>query len=184
MADRKNLTVLFLAVLIFMTTGCSSETNSNAADQKKPAQKSSNKLIEPCELITQAEAEEIMGVVFKEGKYSDQEMVGQKICFYETVDENSFVFFQISLTQNAFISPKIFASGQSTQTMFSAIKKAFPDGEIINGTGDDAFIAPPGIHILYGDYYMTLGAGNINKNRDKLNIASAKAMANLEAALK
>lgn len=184
MAHRKGWTALFLAILFFATTGCGSETGSNSADQKEPAKDTNAKLIEPCKLITQAEAEEIMGVALKEGQYSEQEMVGQKICFYETVDENSFAFFQISLTQNAFILPKIFASGQSAQTMFSAIKKAFPDGEIINGTGDDAFIAPPGIHILKGDYYMTLAAGNINQNRDKLKMAVGKAMANLETALK
>ncbi len=184
MAHRKNWTVLFLAVLIFATTGCGSETDSNAADQKEPAKNSSTKLIEPCELITKTEAEGIMGEALKEGKYSEQKMVGQKICLYEAADENSFVFFQISLTQNAFIPPKIFASGQSAKSIFSTIKEAFPDRDTINGTGDDAFIATPGIHILKGDYYMTIAAGNTNQNRDKLKIAGVKAMANLEAALK
>ncbi len=184
MAHRKNWTVLFLAVLIFAATGCGNETDSNAANQKEPAKNSNAKLIEPCELITQAEAEEIMGVALKERQYSENKVVGQKLCLYEAADENSFAFLNIGLTQNAFIPPKIFASGQSAKSIFSTIKEAFPDREAIIGTGDDAFVATPGIHILKGDYYMTIGAGNINQNRDKLKIAGVKAMANLEAALK
>lgn len=179
MAHRNRGWLLFAAVLFFLFSGSGGDWEACAAGQKKAAQ-----LIEPCELITQAEAEEIIGTALKEGQYSENKVVGQKMCLYEAADENSFAFLQISLTQNAFIPPKIFASGQSAQTIFSAIKEAFPDREAINGTGDDAFIATPGIHILTGDYYMTIGAGNINQNRDKLKIAGVKAMANLEAALK
>ena len=62
-----------------------------------------------------------------------------------------------------------------------SIKNAFPDRENINEIGDDAFIATPGIHILKGDYYLTIGVGNIKSNKDKLIRAGAKAMANLEA---
>lgn len=184
MAHQKRWMILFLAVSFFLTTGCGSETNSNSTDQKEPAQNSSTKLIEPCELITKAEAGEIMGVAFKEGKYSEQKMVGQKLCLYEAADENAFAFFQISLSQNAFIPPKILASGQNAQIIFSTIKAAFPDREMINGMGDEAFIATPGIHILKGAYYMTIAAGNINQNRDKLKTAGMTTMANLDAALK
>ncbi|MFO8083341.1 MAG: hypothetical protein R6U27_03370 [Desulfobacterales bacterium] len=49
--------------------------------------------------------------------------------------------------------------------------------------GDDAFIATTGIHILKGEYYLTIGAGNINRNKDKLTDAGANAMAKLESAL-
>lgn len=179
MMCRKREWILFAGVLFYLFSGSGGDWEACAAGPKKAAQ-----LIEPCQLITKAEAEEIMVVAFKEGQHSENKVVGQKMCLYEAADENSFAFLQISLTQNAFIPPKIFASGQTAQTIFGTIKEAFPDREAINGAGDDAFIATPGVHILYGDYYMTIGAGNINQNRDKLKIAGVKAMANLEAGLK
>ena len=179
MAHRKRGWVLFAALLIFSLPGSSSDWDAYAAGQKK-----SNQLIEPCKLITQAQAEAIMGVALKEGQHRENQVVGQKMCLYEAADENSFAFLNISLTQNAFIPPKILASGQNAKSIFSAVKEAFPDREAVNKMGDEAFIATPGIHVLKGDYYVTIGAGNINQNRDKLKIAGEKAMANLEAALK
>jgi hypothetical protein len=93
-----------------------------------------------------------MGEEMKDGQYSENKVVGQKICFYEATDENSFAFLQINLTQNSFISPNILASGQNAQTIFNSIKEAFPDRQDIKGMGDDAFIATPGIHTLKGEY--------------------------------
>jgi hypothetical protein len=144
----------------------------------------SAELIEPCELITRTEAEEIMGEKMKDGQYSENKVVGQKICFYEAADESSFAFLQISLTQNSFISQKVLTSGQNAQTIFNSIKEAFPDRQDIKEMGgDEAFIASPGIHILKGEYYLTIGAGNINRNKDKLINAGRKAMTKLEAVL-
>jgi hypothetical protein len=157
-----------------MFSGLDLDHDAHATGPKKSTQ-----LIEPCELITRTEAEEIMGAEMKDGQYSENKVVGQKICFYEAADENSFAFLQISLTQNSFVSPNVLASGQNAQTIFSSIKEAFPDRQDINGIGDDAFIATPGIHILKGDYYLTIGAGNINRNQDKLTDAGVKAMAKI-----
>jgi hypothetical protein len=179
MAHRKRGWILFAAVVFFTVPGSGSHWDACAAGQQKTHQ-----LIEPCELITQVEAEEIMGVALKEGQYRENQVVGQKMCLYEAADENAFAFLNISLTQNAFMPPKIFAAGQNAKSIFSTIKEAFPDREAVNEMGDDAFIATPGIHILKGDYYVTVGAGNINQNRDKLKIAGIKTMANLEARLK
>jgi hypothetical protein len=178
MAHRKRGWILFAAFFIFTLPGSSSDWDAYAAGQQKTHQ-----LIEPCELVTQAEAEKIMGVALKEGQYRENQVVGQKMCLYEAADKNAFAFLNISLTQNAFIPPKIFAAGQNAKSIFSTIKDAFPDREAVYEMGDDAFIATPGIHILKGNYYVTIGAGNINQNRDKLKIAGVKTMANLEAAL-
>lgn len=185
MTNRKGLRGLFLVILIFALTGCGNEGDSKAAGQKEPTKSDSTKLIEPCELITHAEAEEIMGVKFKEGQYSEQKMVGGKMCFYDSMDEDASAFFQISINQKAFMPPKLLASGQSAKTLFTPIKEGFSDTRIdIKGMGDDAFIATPGIHILKDDYYITIAMGNIVKNKERIKAAGAKAVANLEAALK
>jgi len=175
----KKLFILFPAIFIFLTsllfTGGNDHT-AHSADLKKSA-----KLIEPCNLISKNEAENIMETPLREGHYTENKITGQKICIYEAADKNSFVFLQISLTQNEFIPANILSAGQNAKTIFTSIKNAFPDRENINEIGDDAFIAPPGIHILKGDYYLTIGAGNIKRNKDKVISAGAKAMANIEA---
>ncbi len=172
------LLTAFIFPIFYLLPGWNLDYDVHATDPKMSAQ-----LIEPCELITRTEAEKIMGEEMKDGKYSENKVVGQKICFYEAADENSFAFLQISLTQNSFISPNVLASGQNAQTIFNSIEEAFPDRLNIKGMGDDAFIATPGIHILKGDYYLTIGVGNINRNKDKLTDAGAKAMTKLEAVL-
>ena len=179
MSCYKDLLILFSAIFIFLALILFQERNdhiAHAANRKKSTQ-----LIEPCKLISKNEAESILETALREGQYSENKIVGQKICIYEAADKNSFVFLQISLTQNEFIAPNVLSSGQNAKTIFTSIKNAFPDRENINEIGDDAFIATPGIHILKGDYYLTIGAGNIKSNKDKLISAGAKAMANLEA---
>lgn len=179
MSCYKNILILYSAIFIFSTLIFFQQKNDHivhAADRKN-----SNQLVEPCKLISKNEAESILGTALREGQYSENKIVGQKICIYEAVDKNSFVFLQISLTQNEFIAPNVLSSGQNAKTIFTSIKNAFPDRENINEIGDDAFIAIPGIHILKGDYYLTIGAGNIKSNKDKIISAGAKAMSNLEA---
>ena len=175
----KNLFILFSAIFIFLTSLLFTGENdhaAHAADLQKATQ-----LIEPCNLISKTEAESVMGTALSEGQYTENKITGQKICLYEAADKNSFDFLQISLTQNKFIPPNILSSGQNAKTIFTSIKDAFPDREDINKIGDDAFIAPPGIHILKGDCYLSIGAGNIKRNRDKLISAGVKAMENIEA---
>lgn len=175
----KNLFIVVSVVFTFLVLILFQEMNAHiaiAADQKKSTQ-----LVEPCKLISKNEAESIMGTALQEGQYSENKRVGQKICIYEAVDRNSFVFLQISLTQNAFIAPNVLSSGQNAKTIFTSVKNAFPDRENISNIGDDTFIATPGIHILKGDYYLTIGAGNIKRNKDKLIKAGEKAVANIGA---
>ena len=182
--QTRGWTLIGVVFVIFTIIGCGSEKEATTTAQKESDQKSSAKLIEPCELITKTEAEAIMGVALKAGQRSENEVVGQKMCLYEAADENSFLFLNVSLTQNAFIPPEILASGQTAQSIFSTIKEAFPDRETVDGTGDDAFVATPGIHILKGDYYLVIGAGNIDQHRDELKIAGDKVISKLETLLK
>ena len=168
--------VCILSALTFLSAN--GGPNVNGADEQ-----ASMPLVEPCDLISKVEAEEVVGAALKEGQYSENKVVGQKICLYEAADSDSFAFLQLSLTQDAFIAPKVLASGQDAKAIFTSIKNAFPDREDISGIGDEAFIATPGIHILKGDYYLTVGMGNIKRNKAGLIEAGKMAVANLEAAL-
>lgn len=130
-------------------------------------------IIDPCDVIPQMVAEKIMGEKLKSGQLREQKATGQKICLYEAVEGNPFAMLQISLLQ-----------GQRAKKIFSVIKTNFPNYESVTGIGDDAFIATPGIHILKNDYYLTIAAGNLNRNRAKVHVAGKKAVASLEMELK
>ena len=130
-------------------------------------------VIDPCELITHMEAEEIMGEKMKASKLQEQKATGMKLCLYEAADDNSFAMLQISIHQ-----------GQIAKETYSIIKNNFPDHEMIDRIGDDTFIATPGIHILQNGYYLTIAAGNLNQNRDKVLVAGKRAVANLKMELK
>ena len=172
-----SVSTAFVIFLLTFLSVCGID-NVEASDQDN-----SMPLIDSCELISKAEAEKIMGTALKEGQQSENKVVGQKICLYEAADSDSFAFLQISLTQDAFMAPKVLASGQSAKTIFTSIKEAFPDRESVAGIGDDAFLATPGLHVLKGGYYLTIGAGNLKSNKGRLISAGDKAVANLEASL-
>ncbi len=125
--------------------------------------------IDPCDLLTHQEVDKIMGEKMKEGKLDEQKITGTKRCFYQARNVNSFSLLQISIVE-----------GKKAKEYFSVIKKGFPDHEVIEGVGDDAFIATPGIHILTKSYYITIAAGNINKNKDKALAAGKKVVYNLK----
>ena len=109
----------------------------------------------------------------KAGKLREQKAIGMKLCLYEAADDNSFGMLEVSIIQ-----------GQTAKETFSVIKNNFPDHEMIDGIGDDTFIATPGIHILKNGCYLTIAAGNLNRNRDKVLEAGKRAVANLEMELR
>ncbi|HWQ73002.1 MAG TPA: hypothetical protein VN370_11880 [Desulfitobacteriaceae bacterium] len=165
---------LFIAVVL---TGCS---QGAAVSDKESSTKNntSGKLIEPSELISKAEAEQLLGESLQEAKNSEQKVVGLKISNYDAVKEDTFKFLQVSLTQQAFMPD----NGQSSQAIFRALRDNFPANVKVDGVGDEAFIAPPGIHILKGSYYILIAVGNSDdvKNREILISAAKKALENLE----
>lgn len=131
--------------------------------------------LEAFDLLSKSEAEEIVGKSLKEGELSEQENIGLKKCIYYSVDEESFI--QISLSQKTSVSV------MHPKDNYYAIKANFPDHVGVEGIGDDAFIATPGLHILYEDYYIVIAAGNTSnlETIEKLNITGKKAIENLQS---
>ena len=64
-------------------------------------------------------------------------------------------------------------NGQTPQKLYAALKGNFPNALKVDGIGNDAFIAPPGLHILAGNYYLTVAVGNSN---DPKNLELLKAI--------
>jgi hypothetical protein len=166
---KKIITIVAILTMAFIA-GCS--------DSPSGKEKSQGKLIDPCNLITKADAQQFVGEPFKDAEKRENKVVGQKFCIYNSAKEGSFRLFQISLTEQA-LMPN---SGQSPKSIYDALKANFPKAVKVNGIGDDAFIATPGLHILKGNYYITIAVGNSENpnNRRILDAAGKKAVENLE----
>ncbi len=173
------LSIFFLSMSLF---GCAGNPNpaSEATEKSKPAgNTASDKLIEPELLISKAEAEELIGEAMMDAEKTETEVVGNKMGFYESADENSERFLQVSITQQAFIpNPEI-----TPRSLFNSIKNNFAaELEEVDGIGDEAFIATPGIHIMSEDCYIVIGVGNTSNeaNRGILKAAGQIAVDNLK----
>ncbi|MBF0586512.1 hypothetical protein INT08_02865 [Prosthecochloris sp. N3] len=139
-------------------------------------------LIEPCELITREDAERILGEPVLKGERSEQEAVGLKLCMYNPVDTNSWGFLQVALTQSAFMPE----NGLPPSDIFFSIRDAMSETrQDLEGLGDSAFIATGGLYLLKDEYYISIGAGNIDRPdvQERLKRAGKQALERLELLL-
>ena len=175
------LSIMIIAAVAAFSIGCSQKdiVDNNASSDEAAVNNKPEQLIEPCQLISKTEAEELIGESMLDAEKSENEVVGLKLCFYESLAEESDRFLQVSLTQQAFMP-----EGDLTpKFLFESIKENFEDElMILDGIGEEAFIATPGIHILSGDYYIEIGVGNTSDdaNIEILKKAGKKAVDNLE----
>ncbi len=184
----KRYLCLFVSTLILFA-GCGGNDPGSENSQGKQttvqeaAQPSAGcQLKEPCELITRAEAESLIGEAVKDGQYGEQQVVGMKKCFYEAANPDSGKFLQITVQQSEFMPPQVREAGQSPKSIFVETKKMLTDGRVdLAGFGDEAFIGTGGLHMLAGDYYITVGVGNPDRdgNRQKLEAAGRLVLAKL-----
>ena len=135
------------------------------------------KIIDPCDLVSKTEAQQYLGQPLKDPEKKETAAVGLKLCVYNTVQEGSGKLLQIGLTQQSFM-PK---NGQTPQKIYDSLKGNFTNALKVDGIGNDAFIAPPGLHILGGNYYLTVAVGNSNdpKNLELLKSIGKKIVAKL-----
>lgn len=200
----KKLTVLMILVLcaLMLFAGCSgtpkqdgsvdtqsqateetgenageSEAQEQAQEQQGQADTAASALIEPEQLISQEEAEALLGETLK-GKKTENAVVGQKIYFYESADESSNQYLQISLTQQAFMAE---GSANTPQQIYQAICDAF-EAEPVSGLGDEANIIPSGYQIMCDGYYLAITA-HTSDDDGVMSEASKTAVANLKALL-
>lgn len=156
--------------------------NINVAGQQSE-QAPSVDIIEPSQIVTLAEAIEIMEIDLVEGGIQDNEVVGQKMCLYEAADPEDFSFFQVSVTQTAFMPQEQIDSGNMPESIYHLTKDNFEEtADPVAGIGDDAFIDTPGLHLWYRGYYVVIGLGNSDdpENIERLKAVGQKAVDNLD----
>ncbi|MCK9296000.1 MAG: hypothetical protein M0P70_13050 [Desulfobulbaceae bacterium] len=185
--------ILTLFITLVCCAGCGGDlqTKDNNPDKKAEpgsgkAHAAVKKIIEPGQLISKSEAESFIQEKLKDGLYAEKPAVGMKKCFYGASSENPETFLQISIQQTLFMPQAALQSGQTPKAIFANTKKILSDGRIdLNGLGDEAFIGTIALHILKGDFYITIRLGNPNgkENRKELEAAGRKALENLDSLL-
>ena len=70
---------------------------------------------------------------------------------------------------------------ETTKKIYDSLKGNFTNALKVDGIGNDAFIAPPGLHVLAGNYYLTVAVGNSNdpKNQELLKTIGKKIVSKL-----
>ncbi len=148
------------------------------AQASEQAQVSASALIEPEQLISLEEAEELLDETLMSEK-KEQSVVGQKIIFYKAVNENSPKYLQISVTQQAFMPE---GSQNTPESQYKAICAAF-EAKTVSGLGDEAQIIPSGYQIMCDGYYLTVTSGYAKDDDEVMKLASETAVKNLKALL-
>lgn len=173
-----NILCLILLSCVLLT-GCGSSAAPPAKAPASPPVVSSSaaKTIEPCDLVSKAEAQQYIGQPLKDPEKKETAAVGLKLCVYNTVQEGSGKLLQIGLTQQSFMPN----NGQTPKKLYDALKSNFTNALKVDGVGTDAFIAPPGLHVLAGNYYLTVAVGNSNdpKNQELLKTIGKKIVGKL-----
>ncbi len=175
----RKLISLFLAAMLLALCACGKTTDNQAEvpleTESSPSDNSpAAEIIEPSLLISKEEAESILGVSLDRVQTSEQERVGLRQCIYESED----YFFQISLTQQAMMPAE---QTQTPESLYRAIVENFEDAIKVDGVGDEAYFATPGLHILEDGYYILIAIGNLDDegNSEKLVEAGKLAAWNL-----
>ena len=136
-------------------------------------------LIEPEQLISNEEAETLLGVAVEADK-KENEVVGQKLCFYSETGTKSGKLLQICITQQAFMPE---GSANTPESIFETTKEAFGgDSAVIDGPGDETILVSGGYYILCDGYMLQITVGNPNETDTvaMLDAASEIAVENLK----
>ncbi len=173
------LLVLSLSACLLATACSGTPTGEAPAAPKPPAAATplNAKALEASAVFTQSDAEHLLNRVLTPGRLSSEPVVGLKLCVYEKED----AFCQVTLTQKNAMTAENLAAGQSPKAIFETLKQNYPKAKQLENVGDDNFLAPPGLHILKGDYYITLSFGGENNKlgAEKWQSAGQTAVANL-----
>jgi len=177
------LTTALLTVILMMALAACGSDGAPSADQGdahpegEPAA-----MIEPSQLISQDEAESIIGHTLDVVEDTEEERVGLKQRLYTATDDMN-ALLQIGITQQAAMPPE---QTQTPEDLHRAITENFDDAVQVDGIGEEACFATPGLHILESGRYILVAVGNTSTDaaRQKLKEAGRVAVENLRAALR
>ena len=143
--------LVFFLSLVLLLSACGSKPSNSGENNV------ANKIIEPYEIISLEEAEELLGITFETTEDSGAAAVGLKIVVYDT----EWGYFQISITQQAAMPE---TQTQTPEDIYYATKEMFMDTlEEVEGIGEDAFFEY-GLNILQDGYFITIMMAKYNED--------------------
>lgn len=176
------LWLLLAGCLLLLLSGCGAEgmapTEAAAMDTSAAAEEAAapedaasvdqeeaavaGDVLDPRTLITLEEVTNLLGEPVNEPEYTANDVVGQKILFFDSVSEElPLRFFQLSVTDTAAIPAASRANGVSAAQIYSQTRDMLSDDNLaVTGYGDEAFWGTNGLHILKGDHYLLISVGN------------------------
>lgn len=168
---KKSFIVLSALCLFLLLVGCSNGASTDEQNGEQNGFVESH--LDPCTLITKAEAETALGEPVEDPECTTNSPVGQVICSYSTPE--TFKFVQIALTRTGDMPDSLTEIGESAATIFETTRDNI-EGQNISGLGDQAFWGVPGLHVLKGDIYFCISVGSTDKPE---NLEMAKGLAEL-----
>lgn len=117
--------------------------------------------VNPCALVTKAEAEAAIGEPVDDGQVKDGAApLGQTICWYGASAEISTGFVQISVVQNDAMAPELKKRSYTAKQLFTDTRAAYTGAAPLTGIGDDAFLGRGEVQVLKGDVQMSIMAAS------------------------
>jgi hypothetical protein len=168
---------LFLACCLLAFAGCGKSPSVTSGTQGKSTgtQQTTKDKIDPCALITRAEAEAALGEPVGEPECDTAvSPTGQALCVYSSTTSERFV--QISVTETGAMAETLRVQGESAATIYRTTRDNFEPVTEVPGIGDDAFWDVPGLHVLKGDVYLIIAVGNTD---DPENLELAQSLAEI-----
>ncbi len=175
---KKNLFVWLVLLAVFaIANGCGGQ---NTVDQAGVQVIEDTGLLNPADLVSQADAEAILGEAVGEPEISESP-VGT-VCFYSPLTEGTQVrFVQLSLHQTGAFTDAMQNNGYTAARLYDDSIALLDTVQQIDGLGGRAFWggsglqAGAGLHVLQSDdlyFSITVGLGN---ETDDLEAAQALA---------
>lgn len=161
-ASIKGALINFVAGVI---PGCGRPGKTAAPQANAPGTKQAAQgLVDPCKLLTKAEAEPALGEQVKDPVLKDtKNPLGQKMCLYLPMAEKSDKFIQIAVVQNEGMRKELRDQGYNVEQLYKETKNNLPDAMPVPGIGDEAFWGTNGLHTLRGNVYLNISVGNTSK---------------------
>ncbi|KUG05483.1 hypothetical protein ASZ90_017080 [hydrocarbon metagenome] len=164
---KKTLFILLLVLgVLAFANGCGGEKTDVDNTGGKVIEQ--NRLFNPSELLTQEDAETILGEAVGDPDISESP-VGT-VCFYSPLAEGTQVrFVQLSLHQTEAFTDAMQNNGYTAAKLYDDSIALLEEVQPIDGLGDRAFWggsglkAGAGLHVLQGDdlyFTITVGLGN------------------------
>lgn len=155
----------WMAIGFFLLGACSkSEENKAQPHSAQPAgaaKSSGGKTIDPCSLLTLAEASEILGTQAKSPERKDTgAALGMTMCLWEPAGELEAGLIQVSVIQTENIAEGMRSAGYTAERLYRDTK-AQMGGEPVPGFGDEAYFDPiGGLNILKNGIQISVSAGS------------------------